>query len=52
MNLLFEAVIDVIEFINLKTEGDINDNILLSLTDHIIFAVKRFKDGIIVANPF
>ncbi|UBH23384.1 PRD domain-containing protein [Macrococcus armenti] len=49
---VIQTVIEVIEFINLKTKGDINDNLLLSLTDHIIFAVKRFKDGIIVANPF
>ncbi|QIH75851.1 PRD domain-containing protein [Macrococcoides canis] len=49
---VIHTVIEVIEFIDHKTNGEMNDNILLSLTDHIIFALKRYQEGIVVANPF
>ncbi|MGV2927670.1 PRD domain-containing protein [Macrococcus capreoli] len=46
------SVIEVVEFIDKRTDGKIDDKIILSLTDHIIFALKRYNDGIFVANPF
>lgn len=46
------TVIDIVEFIDKRTDGQMDDKIILSLTDHIIFALKRYKDGIFVANPF
>ncbi|MCE4957142.1 glucose PTS transporter transcription antiterminator GlcT [Macrococcoides caseolyticum] len=46
------SVIEIVEFIDERTEGKIDDKIILSLTDHIIFALKRYQDGIFVANPF
>lgn len=46
------TVIEIVEFIDKRTDGQMDDKIILSLTDHIIFALKRYKDGIFVANPF
>lgn len=46
------TVIEIVEFIDRRTDGQMDDKIIVSLTDHIIFALKRYKDGIFVANPF
>lgn len=46
------TVIEIVEFIDKRTDGQMDDKIILSLTDHIIFALKRYKAGIFVANPF
>lgn len=46
------TVIEIVEFIDRRTDGQMDDKIIVSLTDHIIFALKRYKDDIFVANPF
>ncbi|WP_414054898.1 glucose PTS transporter transcription antiterminator GlcT [Macrococcus equi] len=46
------TVIEIVEYIDKQTDGKIDDKIILSLTDHIIFALKRYQDGIFIANPF
>lgn len=47
-----KVILEVVNEIDKSTRGAINDDILLSLTDHIIFAMKRLQDGIQIANPF
>lgn len=49
---VIKAILDVINEIKIATEEAMNSQILVSLTDHIIFALKRLEDGIVVHNPF
>ncbi|KAA1040281.1 glucose PTS transporter transcription antiterminator GlcT [Macrococcus equipercicus] len=49
---VIKTVIEVVDTIKEMAYGEVNDSILLSLTDHIIFALKRLEDGIVIANPF
>lgn len=49
---VISVVIEIVEYIDQQTTGEMDDKIILSLTDHIIFALKRYKDGIFIANPF
>lgn len=49
---VINTIVEVVAFINNAADNKVNDKIMLSLTDHIIFALKRYNEGIIVANPF
>jgi len=50
-----EEVLDAIKDIILlaeKTFGKLNDHLLVVLTDHVEFAIKRIKMGMEIDNPF
>ncbi|TDM07057.1 glucose PTS transporter transcription antiterminator GlcT [Macrococcus lamae] len=49
---VIKTVIEIVDTIKEMAYGEVNDSILLSLTDHIIFALKRLEDGIVISNPF
>jgi transcriptional antiterminator len=43
---------DVIHFITNRLGNQLDEQILISLTDHISFALKRLKEGLEIKNPF
>lgn len=47
-----EVMNDVIFYISQHTTVPLNEHIHIALTDHIAFAVKRYKQGIPIRNPF
>ncbi|AKG74879.1 transcriptional antiterminator [Salinicoccus halodurans] len=49
---LFQSTLEAIELIDDMTSEKLNNRILLSLTDHLLFAMKRMEEGIEMANPF
>lgn len=49
---LFQTTFEAIELIDERTANKVNDRILLSLTDHLLFSIKRLKEGIEMNNPF
>ncbi len=49
---VIKTVIEIVDTIKERAYGEVSDSILLSLTDHIIFALKRLEDGIVISNPF
>lgn len=49
---LFQLAFEAIELIDKRTAEQMNDRILLSLTDHLMFSIKRLEEGIDIKNPF
>src|SRR5699024_5655658 len=49
---LFQSTLEAIELIDDMTSEKINNRILLSLTDHLLFAMKRMEEGMEFSNPF
>lgn len=47
-----EVMNDVIFYIQQHAGAPLNEHIHIALTDHMAFAVKRFKQGIPIHNPF
>jgi transcriptional antiterminator len=47
-----EVMNDVIFYISKHASTPLNENIHIALTDHMAFAVKRYKQGIPIHNPF
>lgn len=47
-----EVMNDVIYFISKHAGAPLNEHIHIALTDHMAFAVKRYKQGIPIHNPF
>lgn len=47
----FELTNDVINFANKILDKELNKNIYLTLTDHISFAIERYKKGFEFTNP-
>jgi len=41
---------DIINEAKVKMGKQINENVLISLTDHIYFAIKRYKEGVHIGN--
>lgn len=41
---------EIIDYANISLDKKLNDNIYLSLTDHIYFAIERLKNGIPIHN--
>ncbi|WP_020007327.1 glucose PTS transporter transcription antiterminator GlcT [Salinicoccus albus] len=50
--MLFQSTLEAIELIDDMTSAKINNRILLSLTDHLLFSMKRMEEGMDIANPF
>lgn len=46
----FQMTEEIIQVAKQKLGRKINENVIISLTDHIFFAIKRFKEGIVVQN--
>lgn len=46
----FQLTEEIIQFAKQKLGRKINDNVIIGLTDHIFFAIKRFNEGIVVQN--
>lgn len=51
-NDLLEVIISSIELIKSKTNAVLNEHIHVALTDHIMFAVSRLSNGLVLNNPF
>ena len=49
---LFKLIFEAIELIDELTAHQVNDRIVLSLTDHLLFSIKRQEEGIEITNPF
>ncbi|RAS82098.1 BglG family transcription antiterminator LicT [Priestia endophytica] len=49
--LHLEVSNDIIELAQKKLSCQLNETVYLSLTDHIHFALTRFKEGLIIKNP-
>lgn len=47
----FELTTQIVEYIKKRISNSISDNIYLTLTDHINFAINRFQQGQIIRNP-
>lgn len=42
---------EIIQYFKLSLGKELNDNIYISLTDHLNFAIERSKQGIVFTNP-
>ncbi|WP_062352719.1 glucose PTS transporter transcription antiterminator GlcT [Bacillus kwashiorkori] len=51
-DVLFDAIIDAMEYIRTKTNSFLDGHFHVALTDHIIFSVHRFTHGMEIKNPF
>ncbi|MEX6218321.1 glucose PTS transporter transcription antiterminator GlcT [Mammaliicoccus sciuri] len=49
---VFNIVLEVVNGIDKQLGGSVSEKTLVSLTDHMLFAIKRIKEGIHVHNPF
>ena len=49
---LIQAVIDAVNIITSSELTIDNQQLVVSVTDHIIFAYKRLKQGQVINNPF
>jgi transcriptional antiterminator len=49
---IIECMNDVIHFITVSIRKNLNQQLLISLTDHISFAIKRLQEGLEIKNPF
>lgn len=48
--MYFELSEEIIQETKIKLGKKISEGVIIALTDHIYFAVKRFKEGVIVKN--
>jgi transcriptional antiterminator len=51
-NDLLEIIISAIQLIKKKTNSELNEHIHVALTDHLMFAITRMKQGMEITNPF
>lgn len=49
---VLQAIIEAVNFITSTTHTTDDKNLVVALTDHIIFAYKRLKQNQIISNPF
>ena len=49
---VLQAIIESVNFITSTTHTTDDKNLVVALTDHIIFAYKRLKQNQIISNPF
>lgn len=49
---VFDAISEALNYIRTKTNITLNERAMVAMTDHIAFAVKRWKQGIEIKNPF
>lgn len=46
------VIISVIDLIKKKIKSPLNEHIHVAFTDHIMFAINRIKNGLVMGNPF
>ncbi|KML38958.1 transcription antiterminator [Cytobacillus firmus] len=51
-NQLLEAIISSIQLIKQRANSMLNEHIHVALTDHLMFAITRMKNGMEMRNPF
>src|SRR5690348_16534423 len=51
-NDLLEVIISAIQLIKQRTNSELNEHIHVALTDHLMFAITRMKQGMEITNPF
>lgn len=49
---VFDAISEALDYIKAHTISLLNEHIHIAMTDHIAFAVKRWKQGVDIKNPF
>ncbi|WP_246943111.1 glucose PTS transporter transcription antiterminator GlcT [Bacillus pinisoli] len=49
---IIECMNECIHYIKSRLKKELNQQILISLTDHISFAIKRLQEGLEIKNPF
>ncbi|TDM04191.1 glucose PTS transporter transcription antiterminator GlcT [Macrococcus carouselicus] len=49
---VMKVILEVVDKIRDLIDEEVSDTLLLSLTDHILFAIKRYEDNIFISNPF
>lgn len=47
-----EVIISAIELIKQRTNSELNEHIHVALTDHLMFAITRASQGMVISNPF
>ncbi len=47
-----EVIISAISLIKQRTSGQLNEHIHVALTDHLMFAITRARQGMEMSNPF
>lgn len=47
-----KTLITVVEMIREKSDSSLNEHIHVALTDHLVFAIHRLKNGMTIRNPF
>ncbi|AOV07629.1 glucose PTS transporter transcription antiterminator GlcT [Sporosarcina ureilytica] len=47
-----KTLITVVEMIREKSDSSLNEHIHVALTDHLVFAIHRLKQGMTIRNPF
>ena len=47
----FRVSHEIISYSNRTLGKRLNENIYITLTDHINFAIKRFNNGMVLLNP-
>lgn len=51
-NELLEVIISAIHLIKQRTNSQLNEHIHVALTDHLMFAITRVRQGMEITNPF
>jgi transcriptional antiterminator len=51
-NDFLEVIITAIQLIKQRTNSELNEHIHVALTDHLMFAITRMKQGMEINNPF
>jgi transcriptional antiterminator len=51
-NELLEVIISAIQLIKQRTNSQLNEHIHVALTDHLMFAITRMRQGMEITNPF
>lgn len=51
-NDYLEIIISAIDLIKQRSNSSLNEHIHVALTDHLMFAITRASQGIVVSNPF
>ncbi|WP_026693099.1 glucose PTS transporter transcription antiterminator GlcT [Peribacillus kribbensis] len=49
---ILSVIIEAIELIKERAEGELNEHIHVGLTDHLTVTINRIKDGVHISNPF
>lgn len=48
---VIDAALQIIDMAKAELDCELNPNVVLTLADHLQFAVERLKDGCVIENP-